>query len=49
MSILQQLAAWLADTVPAYWGSVIATYGFWGGLIVAACLVGWYFESKEVA
>lgn len=47
MSIPQQLAAWLAETVPAYWGSVISSFGIYGGIVVIACLAGWYFESKE--
>ena len=49
MSTPQQLAVWLAETVPAHWASIIATFGLYGGLIVIACLAGWYFESKEVA
>ncbi|MCL7941187.1 hypothetical protein M8009_12915 [Halomonas sp. ATCH28] len=49
MSTPQQLAAWLADTIPAHWASIIASFGLFGGLIVAACLVGWYLESKEFA
>lgn len=47
MSIPQQLAVWLADAVPGHWASVIASLGLFIGLIVLACLAGWYLESKE--
>lgn len=46
MSIPQQLAAWLAETVSAYWGSVISTFGIYGDLIVLACLIGWYLDEE---
>lgn len=49
MSVPQQLAAWLAGTVPAHWASILSSFGIFGGLIIAACLAGWYLEHKETA